>query len=731
MLKKSILISALVVILLGWSFPAMAEESATDQAENIFLSMGAKTPGDIVWHCPVELYGPPNDSDNMILGCEYDGQYIYITGGGGTSHPDPNKVHIWQRVGGSCQWVCTVDQPTPTGWGWRDIAYDGTYLYASDDRALDAWTANCSGVSTYPAYTITLAAGQMTDIAVIRAVAYDEDHDWFWTADFSSNIYAFDRTGNMVSGPHPNNLDIYGMAYDNQCPGGPYLWVHVQDPLNVYQWSTGTQSYTGLVYSGWGAGVAGGLCVYDGIPSKQNSVVLLGVTQNAPDEIYALEVCEIPETWPNHKMHFPQLPDTIGWDVNATAPKILADDWQCSQTGWVTDIHFWGSWKDLDGNPYDDEPFTSTPNFVLSIHENIPASPDTPWSRPGRQVWGWEGGIPGRIFEPPSLEGWYDPNTDSSICNDHSHYWRYDFFVANTFPPADSFFQYEGQIYWLNITAVDIPPPYQWGWKNSRDHFMDDAVYADSPDGPWRPIVEPPRCNWFDVYFDGTGYPQDLGSTNYYGDGWYFYELYSWSNMWFYDNPFVYQPKHIWLEFFVELPYPHSYAEFAINWSTDIWSTEGVPGRPPLPEDGFEDLYIGRQIFPVYQGWNTIDYWITAYNPEWVSIDFRAVDAMINGWIYHECDSTSLDLAFVITGHEGIPPKPCGDVNCDGIVSLGDVVYLISYQYKGGPAPVPILCLGDVNNDDVVGLGDVVYLISFQYKGGPPPNPNCCNPPWK
>ena len=46
-----------------------------------------------------------------------------------------------------------------------------------------------------------------------------------------------------------------------------------------------------------------------------------------------------------HKMHFPQLPDEEGWDVNATFPKVLADDWTCSGTGWVEDIHFWGSWR--------------------------------------------------------------------------------------------------------------------------------------------------------------------------------------------------------------------------------------------------------------------------------------------------------------------------------------------------------------------------------------------------
>jgi hypothetical protein len=61
-----------------------------------------------------------------------------------------------------------------------------------------------------------------------------------------------------------------------------------------------------------------------------------------------------------------------------------------------------------------------------------------------------------------------------------------------------------------------------------------------------------------------------------------------------------------------------------------------------------------------------------------------------------------------------------GDVNADGIIDLGDVLYLISYLYKGGPAPDP-LEVGDCDCDDLVDLGDLLFLISYLYKGGPPP----------
>jgi parallel beta-helix repeat protein len=62
-----------------------------------------------------------------------------------------------------------------------------------------------------------------------------------------------------------------------------------------------------------------------------------------------------------------------------------------------------------------------------------------------------------------------------------------------------------------------------------------------------------------------------------------------------------------------------------------------------------------------------------------------------------------------------------GDANGDGIIDLGDLVYLIGYLYKGGPVPDPVW-VGDCNCDEIVNLGDVVYLISYLYKGGPPPS---------
>jgi hypothetical protein len=61
-----------------------------------------------------------------------------------------------------------------------------------------------------------------------------------------------------------------------------------------------------------------------------------------------------------------------------------------------------------------------------------------------------------------------------------------------------------------------------------------------------------------------------------------------------------------------------------------------------------------------------------------------------------------------------------GDVNKDGALDLGDVIYLLNYLYKAGPVPEP-LWTGDCNCDGSVELGDVIYLLNYLFKGGDPP----------
>jgi len=197
-----------------------------------------------------------------------------------------------------------------------------------------------------------------------------------------------------------------------------------------------------------------------------------------------------------YKMHYPQMPNDTGWDVNATWPVVLADDWQCSYSGWVKDIHFWGSWRGgIEG---------TIQSFRISIHANVPGPP----SMPGPLLWEREitNFVPTPPIDPPGRQGWYDPTVAPPIVipNDHDPYFQY-----NIVDIPNPFVQEEGTIYWLNISAVVLDPVNtQWGWKSSAQHFMDDAVWSLNGVSPWTPMFEPPNfTQTLDLAFVITGKP--------------------------------------------------------------------------------------------------------------------------------------------------------------------------------------------------------------------------------
>ena len=75
----------------------------------------------------------------------------------------------------------------------------------------------------------------------------------------------------------------------------------------------------------------------------------------------------------------------------------------------------------------------------------------------------------------------------------------------------------------------------------------------------------------------------------------------------------------------------------------------------------------------------------------------------------------------VLTITIGPTPYVRGDANQDGIVDIGDIVYLINYVFYAGPPPQPQTEAGDVNCDSLVDVVDINYLVSYVFYGGPPP----------
>ncbi len=203
---------------------------------------------------------------------------------------------------------------------------------------------------------------------------------------------------------------------------------------------------------------------------------------------------DLNETYP-YKMHFPQLPKSGGWDVEFSA-SMLGDDWRCTETGAVSDVHFWVSWmKNLV------QPISA---ISVSIYSDVPAVPGTNYfSHPGELLWR-------RVFSSsqiivrdmnPNLQGWYDPSTGEYGRNDHTLWQQIN--ITNIDKP---FYQRQGTIYWLVVDFGQLPFV---GWKESDSHYNDDAVWM-SPTGAWQELVDPTTGKSIDLSFVITPEPTTL-----------------------------------------------------------------------------------------------------------------------------------------------------------------------------------------------------------------------------
>ena len=200
-----------------------------------------------------------------------------------------------------------------------------------------------------------------------------------------------------------------------------------------------------------------------------------------------------------HKMHWPQLPDPMGWDVNATAPQSLGDDWQCAETGWVKDIHFWGSWmNDIVG---------TIQSFTLSIYTNDPGVPGQSPSKPNQLL--WRTVVTQFVVREmaPSPQGWFDPIEPYFIPDNHVRYFQYNIDL----PQDKWFYQVQDTIYWLVVSANVVEPEPRWGWKSTMPdlQFLDDAVWSNAQ-SPWQEMHTPPNYEVsLDLAFVITGEPSD------------------------------------------------------------------------------------------------------------------------------------------------------------------------------------------------------------------------------
>lgn len=209
--------------------------------------------------------------------------------------------------------------------------------------------------------------------------------------------------------------------------------------------------------------------------------------------------------WPNDDptkwVQYPQI--TNGLNVLATQPIVLADDFLCTTSGPITDIHIWGSWRQ-------DQIFPA-PGFILSFWSDVPTNQSNPFSHPGTLLW-QTNFFPGTYivsnWGPTVNEQFFDP-VSTNILGPEFNLVQYNFDVD----PAFAFVQQESNVYWLAVTALGFDTnQFLFGWKTSTNHWNDDAVYLDTEQGVWNelryPLGHPQEFQSIDLAFALTTVPE-------------------------------------------------------------------------------------------------------------------------------------------------------------------------------------------------------------------------------
>lgn len=249
-----------------------------------------------------QIHNAWNGSGDLQTSIGFDGEYYYTT-----SWYYLGEFWKYDRQGNLIEQFRIPDMY----YKLYDLAYDGRYFYGSDYSnrlfQLDFDNKCIVGIieiSNAPELNIT-------------HVAYNPNNDRFYVGSWNT-LCEVRRNGRATTmdAPFDSNEShaIYGSAYDNVTPGGPYLWLtavesyneNMLDKVLIYQYSLVTKKFTGLKkvvtdLPGYKVGsVTSGInniCGLEGsYDIESGKFTLVGALQQSPSLFFEYNVAEC-DTW--------------------------------------------------------------------------------------------------------------------------------------------------------------------------------------------------------------------------------------------------------------------------------------------------------------------------------------------------------------------------------------------------------------------------------------------------
>lgn len=213
-----------------------------------------------------------------------------------------------------------------------DITYDGRYFYGSD------WSNRLFQLDFDNRRIVRIITVKDQPDLKITHCSYDPDRKGFWVGSFTT-IGFIDMNGKILSRFSNISTDvsvsIYGSAYDNVSPGGPYLWLSDMtaesseqiDKVLIRQFSTAKRALTdvkhpltdapGYVLGSQNTGqnyVCGIFASTDITPGK---LTLLGSLNQMPNLFFRYTLCET-DKWLDFSPRHGKLAPGASQDINVS-----------------------------------------------------------------------------------------------------------------------------------------------------------------------------------------------------------------------------------------------------------------------------------------------------------------------------------------------------------------------------------------------------------------------------
>jgi len=205
-----------------------------------------------------------------------------------------------------------------------------------------------------------------------------------------------------------------------------------------------------------------------------------------------------------HLMHYPQTPSEAGGgccDIHCTMNADtnlkgwVADDWKCLKNGYVTNIHFWGAWRN------DNNVNGHIEKFDISIRR-----------------WDWGGDAVGPVlwqqeFYPGDFDvqgpiscdsNWFYPFEDNlpgedsngNIVDAQTEYYQYNMNNIN-----NPLLVEKDTSYWLCIGAYVQDPETCWGWRTTNVDYYSLLPRCKADTWDQSEVIDESGYVWYDMAF--------------------------------------------------------------------------------------------------------------------------------------------------------------------------------------------------------------------------------------